>query len=57
LDVRIKVEDPDTFEQPWESYVQYRHAAQAFSEIICQEGNFQLFGDDYGIPQAAKPDF
>lgn len=57
LDVRIKVEDPDTFEQPWESYVQYRHAQDSFEEIICQEGNFQLFGDDYGIPQDDKPDF
>jgi hypothetical protein len=57
LEVRIKVEDPDTFEQPWESYVEYRHAQDPFEEIICQEGNFQLFGDDYGIPQADKPDF
>jgi hypothetical protein len=57
LQVRIKVEDPDTFEQPWESYVNYRHAQEPLAEIICQEGNFQLFGDDYGIPQASKPDF
>ena len=57
LDVRITVDDPDTFEQPWESYVQYRRAQEPFEEIICAEGNFQLFGDDYGIPQAAKPDF
>ena len=57
LQVRFKVEDPDTFEQPWESYVDYRRAQDPFEEIICQEGNFQLFGDDYGIPQAAKPDF
>jgi hypothetical protein len=53
----MKVEDPDTFEQPWESYVDYRRAQEPFEEIICQEGNFQLFGDDYGIPQAEKPDF
>ena len=57
LQVRIRVEDPDTFEQPWESYVNYRRAQEPFEEIICQEGNFQLFGDDYGIPQADKPDF
>jgi hypothetical protein len=57
LQVRIKVEDPDTFEQPWESYVDYRRATDSFEEIICQEGNFQLFGDDYGIPQATRPDF
>ena len=57
LDVKITVEDPDTFEQPWESYVQYRRAQEPFEEIICAEGNFQLFGDDYGIPQASKPDF
>lgn len=57
LDVKITVDDPDTFEQPWESYVQYRRAQEPFEEVICQEGNFQLFGDDHGIPQAAKPDF
>jgi hypothetical protein len=57
LEVRIKVEDPDTFEQPWESFVEYRRAQEPFEEIICQEGNFQLFGDDYGIPQDDKPDF
>jgi hypothetical protein len=57
LQVRIKVEDPDTFEQPWESYVDYRRAQEPFEEIICQEGNFQLFGDDYGIPQDDRPDF
>ena len=57
LEVRIKVEDPDTFEQPWESYVEYRHAQEPLEEIICQEGNFQLFGDDYNIPKADKPDF
>jgi len=57
LEVRFRVEDSDTFERPWESYVQYRRAQEPFEEIICQEGNFQLFGDDYGIPQAEKPDF
>jgi hypothetical protein len=57
LEVRIRVEDPDTFVQPWESYVNYRRAQEPFEEIICQEGNFQLFGDDYGIPQASRPDF
>jgi hypothetical protein len=57
LDVRIRVEDPDTFEQPWETYVQYRRAQEPFDEVICQEGNFMLFGDDYNIPKADKPDF
>jgi hypothetical protein len=57
LEVRIRVEDPDTFEQPWETFVQYRIAQQPFGELICQEGNFQLFGDDYGIPQDDRPDF
>ena len=57
MEVRIRVEDPDTFEQPWESFVEYRRAQDPLEEIICQEGNFQLFGDDYGVPQATKPDF
>jgi len=55
LQVRIRIEDPDTFYQPWETFVNYRRARTALAEEICQEGNLQLF--DYGVPQAKKPDF
>ena len=55
LEVKVRIEDPDTFNQPWEGTRRYRHATQAFNEQICAEGNFLLF--DYGIPVANKPDF
>jgi hypothetical protein len=55
LQVRIRIEDPDTFYQPWETYVMFRKGRQPLSEDICQEGNFNVF--DYGIPKAAKADF
>ncbi len=57
MEVRLRIEDPDTFYQPWETYQLYRRARAPLAEDICQEGNFQLFGDDYGIPKAARPDF
>jgi hypothetical protein len=57
LEVRIRVEDPDTFVQPWETLVQYRPAQEPFGENICQEGNFVLFSENYGVPKADRPDF
>jgi hypothetical protein len=57
LEARIRVEDPGTFVQPWETMVQYRRAQEPFGENICQEGNFVLFSDEYGVPRADKPDF
>jgi hypothetical protein len=57
LDARIRVEDPDTFVQPWETFVQYRLANGPFAENICQEGNFVLFSEEYGVPKDDKPDF
>src|SRR5262249_47324226 len=55
LQVRIRIEDPDTFYQPWETVVMYRKGRAPLAEDICQEGNFNVF--DYGIPKAAKADF
>jgi len=56
LEIHITVEDPDTFNQSWQTVRRFRRATEPeFYEDICQEGNFNLF--DYGIPTAAKPDF
>jgi hypothetical protein len=57
LEARIRVEDPDTFVQPWETMVPYRLAQEPFGENICQEGNFVPFSEEYGVPKADKPDF
>jgi hypothetical protein len=55
LEVQMKVEDPDTFNQPWEVVRRFDPEQSMLDEEICQEGNFVLF--DYGIPVADKADF
>jgi hypothetical protein len=55
MEVHMAVDDPDTFNQPWQVIRRFERAESDLGENICQEGNFTLF--DYGIPVAAKPDF
>ncbi len=55
LEVLVTVDDPDTFEKPWQAIRRYRKAPGQLGEQICAEGNFLLF--DYGIPVAKTPDF
>jgi len=55
LEVHLTVEDPGTFNQPWQAIRRYGRVQATLGEEICQEGNFTLF--DYGIPVANKPDF
>jgi len=55
LEVNIKVEDPDTFNQAWSTMQRYRRGQQTLSEEVCAENNTHLF--DYHIPVAETPDF
>ena len=55
LEVHMTVEDPDTFNQPWQAIRRYGRAEEELGENICREGNFVLF--DYGIPIDETPDF
>ena len=56
IEVHMTIDDPDTFNQPWQAIRRLRRASDPeLGENICQEGNFNLF--DYGIPVASKPDF
>ena len=55
LQVDLTIEDPETFNAPWQSVVRYRRAPEALAEQICAENNQVLF--DYHIPTAARPDF
>jgi len=55
LEVNITVDDPDTFNQPWSTYVRHVRGKEAFYEDICAENNLNLF--DYHMPVAEKPDF
>jgi hypothetical protein len=55
LEVNFRVEDPDTFNEPWLAMRRYRRVQQAMVEEVCAENNQHLF--DYRIPVANKPDF
>jgi len=55
LEVLVTIDDPDTYNQPWQATRRYRRVQQAVSEQVCAEGNFLLF--DYGLPVAKTPDF
>jgi hypothetical protein len=55
LQVDIKVEDPDTYNQPWSTFQRYQRGQQTLEEEACAENNQHLF--DYHIPQAKQPDF
>jgi hypothetical protein len=49
------IDDPDTFNQPWSTYMRFDRGKEPFYEDICAENNFNLF--DYHTPVAEKPDF
>jgi len=55
LEVVFKVDDADTFHQPWWGKRRYRRVQEAMLEDVCAENNQHLF--DYHIPVADKPDF
>jgi hypothetical protein len=55
LEATFMVEDPDAFYEPWWGMRRYRRAQRENLEVICAEGNRNLF--DYVIPTAEKPDF
>jgi hypothetical protein len=55
LEVNIRMEDPDAFNEPWSATRRYRRVQQEMLEEVCAENNQHLF--DYHIPVANKPDF
>jgi hypothetical protein len=57
LQVTFRVDDPDTFYQPWSAIARLRRvqAQTPMREEACAENNQHLF--DYGMPVADKPDF
>jgi hypothetical protein len=55
LEVTFRVEDPDTFYQPWSAIARLRRVPAPMHEEACAENNLHLF--DYGMPVADKPDF
>jgi hypothetical protein len=57
LEVLMTVDDPDTFNQPWQAMRRYQHGTRTLVENICAENNLNFGLFDYHIPQADKPDF
>jgi hypothetical protein len=58
LQVSIRVEDPDAFNEPWSARQTYRRTRSGpLGEAICAENNIAFDGSVSEIPQAAKPDF
>ena len=58
LEVTFRVDDPDTFYEPWSAIRRYRRAQiemHSMPEEVCAENNEHLF--DYHIPIADKSDF
>jgi hypothetical protein len=55
LEVKVWVEDPDAFYEPWSGLQRYDLVIRPMEEQVCAEGNRHLF--DYIMPIAAKPDF
>src|SRR5258705_10657783 len=55
MEVAITIDDPDTYNQPWQAIRRFRRMQGTMGEEVCAENNTHLF--DYHIPQADKPDF
>jgi hypothetical protein len=54
LEVNIRVEDPDAFNEPWSEIQRFRRVDQPIREEVCAENNLQF---EYNIPVAETPDF
>jgi len=57
LEILLAIDDPGTFNQPWQALRQYDRVNRTLAEDNCSENNFNPFGIDYGTPMADKPDF
>jgi len=55
LEVKIAVDDPGAFNEPWSTYVHHERGRFPMVEDICAENNQNLF--DYKMPVEETPDF
>jgi hypothetical protein len=54
----IKVEDPDTFNEPMYMIQRWRKVDNPLLETVCAEDNFDYFNQNlFPLPEADKPDF
>jgi hypothetical protein len=56
MEVKVRVEDPDAFYEPWEGVQRYDRVQRPMEEEVCAEGNRHLFEYE-GMPVAKAPDF
>ena len=58
LEASVKVEDPDTFNEPMYMATRWRKFQGDWHEFICAENNDDKFSHNmFPVPTAAKPDF
>jgi hypothetical protein len=58
LEALVKVDDPDTFNEPLYMVQRWRKVANPLVETVCAENNADHFNQGlFPIPQADKPDF
>jgi len=58
LEALVKVEDPDTFNEPLYMVQRWRKVRNPMLETVCAENNPDFFNHNlFPIPQADKPDF
>jgi hypothetical protein len=57
LEILMTIDDPGTFNQPWQALRQFERVRRNLVEDVCSENNINPFGIDYGMPVAEKPDF
>jgi hypothetical protein len=58
LEAMVKVEDPDTFNEPLYMVQRWRKVPNPLYETVCAENNVDYFYNNlFPIPTAAKADF
>ena len=58
LEALVKVEDPDTFNEPLNMTQRWNKVNNPLLETVCAEDNFDYFNQNlFPIPEAKKPDF
>jgi hypothetical protein len=58
LEALVRVEDPETFNEPLNMTMRWRKVANPLLETVCAEDNVDYFHQNlFPMPEAAKPDF
>jgi hypothetical protein len=58
LEALVKVEDPDTFNEPLYMTMRWRKVDNPLLETVCAEDNVDYFHQNlFPMPEAGKPDF